>query len=271
MYASSCTEDLKPRIASIEVPQFPAFFSGAGDLLSALVTVRFREAASEAGILSMKSWKSADEVSDPTELPLAKALLKAAKSLHGVLQETIKHITVSEEEVQTEKEERERHRRERSESKSSETKPALKDDEETEEQKEVVEETRKEEADEEEKKPRRPSLEDKSANSTESSDSDGTAQDFYHLHHLRTAQSELALFECLDVLRDPELSGTNFELKAEGTTQEEEEMPLRPKGDEDKHESVEIEEREEEVKEEEKGDVIANDEDDRREHEKQID
>lgn len=56
-------------------------------MFAALILVRLREAAQEAGLGAVKSWISRDEV-DGVELPLAKAAEKVMGSMHAVLVKT---------------------------------------------------------------------------------------------------------------------------------------------------------------------------------------
>lgn len=56
-------------------------------MFAALILVRLREAAQEAGLGAVKSWISPDEV-DGVDLPLAKAAEKVMGSMHAVLLKT---------------------------------------------------------------------------------------------------------------------------------------------------------------------------------------
>ncbi|SMR51303.1 unnamed protein product [Zymoseptoria tritici ST99CH_1E4] len=87
---SSATKEGKARMFRIQVPALPVFFSGTGDMFAALLTARLREAASQAGVLGEKSWRSPDEVR-AEELPLAKAMEKVLASMQAVLKDTARH------------------------------------------------------------------------------------------------------------------------------------------------------------------------------------
>jgi len=84
---SSATSDWNPRLWRIDVPAYPVFFSGTGDMFAALMVARLREAVLEAGLQDSASWRSPNEVS-ATELPLAKAAEKVIASMQSVLVET---------------------------------------------------------------------------------------------------------------------------------------------------------------------------------------
>lgn len=56
-------------------------------MFAALTVVRLREAVTDAGLGSVTSWQSLDDV-DAVELPLAKAAEKVLASMHAVLQAT---------------------------------------------------------------------------------------------------------------------------------------------------------------------------------------
>jgi pyridoxine kinase len=79
--------DRSPRLFRIDVPYYPVYFTGTGDMLAALLVARFREAAAEAGLLGVSSWVSPDDVAAP-ELPLAKAAEKVVASMQAILQKT---------------------------------------------------------------------------------------------------------------------------------------------------------------------------------------
>ena len=87
MIGSTATSAFAPRFFCITVPAIDAFFSGTGDMFAALTVARFREAASQAGLLGTKSWISPDTVK-PTELPLARAADKVCASMQTVLERT---------------------------------------------------------------------------------------------------------------------------------------------------------------------------------------
>jgi len=71
----------------INVPSFPIFFSGTGDMFAALTVARLRQAAMEAGVSNTASWRSPDDV-PATELPLAKATEKVLASMQAILGKT---------------------------------------------------------------------------------------------------------------------------------------------------------------------------------------
>ena len=84
---SSARADLSPRLFKIDVPALDCFFSGTGDMFAALTVVRFREAASQSGLVQKSSWLSPDEV-EAIDLPLAKAAEKVLGSMQDVLVKT---------------------------------------------------------------------------------------------------------------------------------------------------------------------------------------
>ena len=84
---STAHSDLSPRLFKIDIPAIDCFFSGTGDMFSALMVVRLREAVTEANLTGAKSWISSDEVR-PVDLPLAKAAEKVLGSMHAVLMRT---------------------------------------------------------------------------------------------------------------------------------------------------------------------------------------
>ncbi|CAL3964221.1 unnamed protein product [Diplocarpon coronariae] len=85
---STIASDASPRIFGTRIPAIDCFFSGTGDLLAALMLVRFREAVKETpGLLETAAWVSGDEV-EPTRLPLAKATEKVLASMHELLTRT---------------------------------------------------------------------------------------------------------------------------------------------------------------------------------------
>ena len=85
---SSCTTDGAPRVFIVHVPKLNCFFSGTGDMFAALMVVRMREAAIKAGIDTVSSWMSGDEVA-ATDLPLARAVEVVLAGMGGVLAETM--------------------------------------------------------------------------------------------------------------------------------------------------------------------------------------
>ncbi|MCJ1425090.1 putative pyridoxal kinase [Sticta canariensis] len=84
---STARADLSPRLFKIDVPSIDCVFSGTGDMFAALTVVRFRQAASTAGLRGTRSWVSPDEVG-ATQLPLAKAAEQVMASMHTVLEKT---------------------------------------------------------------------------------------------------------------------------------------------------------------------------------------
>ena len=84
---STSTSDFAPRIFKIDVPAIDCFFSGTGDMFAALTVVRLREAVTDAGLNSTRSWVSPDDVA-AVDLPLAKAAEKVLGSMHTVLVKT---------------------------------------------------------------------------------------------------------------------------------------------------------------------------------------
>lgn len=87
---SSATSDWQPRLWKIEVPSYPVFFSGTGDMFAALTVVRLREAVSEAGVQDVASWRSPDDI-EAVDLPLAKAAEKVLASMQAILGKTYEY------------------------------------------------------------------------------------------------------------------------------------------------------------------------------------
>lgn len=86
---STRRSDGSSRIFRVRVPSLDCFFSGTGDMFAALMVVRLREAVSrEPSLSQVASWVSDDEVT-PTDLPLAKAVVKALESMQEVLTRTM--------------------------------------------------------------------------------------------------------------------------------------------------------------------------------------
>ncbi|KAF2756611.1 Ribokinase-like protein [Pseudovirgaria hyperparasitica] len=85
---STSTTSHKPRLFRIDVPAYPIFFSGTGDMFAALAVARLREAVAEAGLLRVRSWKSGDEVRSGEGLPLARACERVCASMGAVLGKT---------------------------------------------------------------------------------------------------------------------------------------------------------------------------------------
>lgn len=84
---SSATSKNEPRLFRITVPALPVFFSGTGDMFSAILVARLRQAAKEAGVIDQESWRSPDDVAGP-DLPLAKAAERVLASMHVILKDT---------------------------------------------------------------------------------------------------------------------------------------------------------------------------------------
>jgi pyridoxine kinase len=87
---STARSDYSPRLWRIDIPIYPVFFSGTGDMFAALTVARLREAVSAAGLQYTARWQSPDDV-PATELPLAKAAEKVIASMQAVLEETYAH------------------------------------------------------------------------------------------------------------------------------------------------------------------------------------
>lgn len=82
---SSMKSDKTPRVFLVKVPKLDCFFSGTGDMFSALTLVRFREAVCEIpGLTQISNWLSIDSVRS-IDLPLAKATEKSLASMHEIL------------------------------------------------------------------------------------------------------------------------------------------------------------------------------------------
>jgi pyridoxine kinase len=96
---STARADQSPRLFRIDVPYYPVYFTGTGDMLAALLVARFREAAAEAGLLTAASWSSPDEVA-PTELPLAKAAEKVVASMQAILSKTYRYFLQKQEKLE---------------------------------------------------------------------------------------------------------------------------------------------------------------------------
>ncbi|KAJ4385175.1 putative pyridoxal kinase [Neurospora sp. IMI 360204] len=86
---STMTSTRQPRAFQISFPAIDCYFSGTGDMFSALMLVRMREAVynTEGGLTERESWLSDDAV-DALDLPLAKAAEKVLGSMHEVLTKT---------------------------------------------------------------------------------------------------------------------------------------------------------------------------------------
>jgi len=90
---STATSTLTPRLWRIDVPAYPIFFSGTGDMLAALMSFRLREAVFAAGLQNTARWWTPDGVG-ATELPLARAAERALASMHCVLGRTYEEYLV---------------------------------------------------------------------------------------------------------------------------------------------------------------------------------
>ncbi|EGO53764.1 hypothetical protein NEUTE1DRAFT_93356 [Neurospora tetrasperma FGSC 2508] len=86
---STMTSARRPRAFQISFPAIDCYFSGTGDMFSALMLVRMREAVynTEGDLTERESWLSDDSV-DALDLPLAKAAEKVLASMHEVLTKT---------------------------------------------------------------------------------------------------------------------------------------------------------------------------------------
>ncbi|KAF2459798.1 Ribokinase-like protein, partial [Lineolata rhizophorae] len=90
---STSTSSHAPRIFRIDVPAFPHFFSGTGDMFAALTVARLREAVmatsggDDGGVARTPHWRSPDDVA-PADLPLARAAQMVLASMHAVLEDT---------------------------------------------------------------------------------------------------------------------------------------------------------------------------------------
>ncbi|KAJ9648340.1 putative pyridoxal kinase [Coniosporium tulheliwenetii] len=84
---STARADHTPRLFRIDIPAFPVFFSGTGDMFAALTVARLRGAVFEAGVNKAQRWVSPDDVPS-TELPLAKAAEEVLASMQAVLRKT---------------------------------------------------------------------------------------------------------------------------------------------------------------------------------------
>ena len=62
----------------------------SGDMFAATLVARLRQAAQQAGVMHIQSWKSDDQVHGP-DLPLAKATEMVLASMHAILKDTADH------------------------------------------------------------------------------------------------------------------------------------------------------------------------------------
>lgn len=84
---STATSTWEPRLWRIDIPAFPVYFSGTGDMFAALIAYRLREAVYAAGLQSTPRWISPDSVR-ATELPSAKAAQMVLASMQSILGKT---------------------------------------------------------------------------------------------------------------------------------------------------------------------------------------
>lgn len=84
---STATSSWEPRLWRIDVPAFPVYFSGTGDMFAALISYRMREAVFAAGLQDTPRWISPDKVK-AADLPTAKAAEKVLASMQSVLGKT---------------------------------------------------------------------------------------------------------------------------------------------------------------------------------------
>jgi pyridoxine kinase len=84
---STATSGFEPRLWRINIPAYPVFFSGTGDMFAALTVARLREAVFAARLQNTARWISPDDV-PATETPLAKAAGKVLASMQAVLGKT---------------------------------------------------------------------------------------------------------------------------------------------------------------------------------------
>ncbi|KAF2674798.1 pyridoxal kinase [Microthyrium microscopicum] len=84
---STARSDMSARVFRIDVPYFPVYFTGTGDMFAALLVARLRQAAVTAKLDGVQGWVSGDEV-EAAELPLALAAEKVVASMQAVLKKT---------------------------------------------------------------------------------------------------------------------------------------------------------------------------------------
>lgn len=84
---STATSTFAPRPFCIDVPAFPVFFSGTGDMFAALAAFRLREAAAATGLAGAPRWVSPDGVA-AADLPLAHAARRVLAAMQAVLGKT---------------------------------------------------------------------------------------------------------------------------------------------------------------------------------------
>jgi len=87
LVGSTARSDMQARVFRIDVPYFPVYFTGTGDMFAALLVARLREEAMRADVLQKRGWVSDDDV-DAIDLPLAKAAQKAVATMQAVLKKT---------------------------------------------------------------------------------------------------------------------------------------------------------------------------------------
>ena len=84
---STARSDFAPRLFKIDTPAIDCFFSGTGDMFSALMVIRLREAITRLNLENTRSWLSPDDVK-PAQLPLAKAAEQVLGSMNTILTKT---------------------------------------------------------------------------------------------------------------------------------------------------------------------------------------
>lgn len=84
---STATSDHSPRLFRIDIPAYPLFFSGTGDMFAALTVARLREATVAADLHHTPAWTSPDSV-PAQDLPLARATEKVLATMQAVLART---------------------------------------------------------------------------------------------------------------------------------------------------------------------------------------
>jgi pyridoxine kinase len=87
LVGSTATSDMKARVFRIDVPYFPVYFTGTGDMFAALLVARLRDEATNANVVNTRGWRSDDDV-EPTNLPLAKAAEKVVATMQAILKKT---------------------------------------------------------------------------------------------------------------------------------------------------------------------------------------
>jgi pyridoxine kinase len=89
---STTTSQGRARIFKLVFPAFDCYFSGTGDMFSAMMVARMREAVfATEGLRTKASWVSDDSV-DALDLPLARAAEKVLGTMHEILFETAERM-----------------------------------------------------------------------------------------------------------------------------------------------------------------------------------